>query len=133
MREIKYRAWDSVEKQMTYWDFYDKKILDDNIYDVHSTIIMQYTGLKDKNGVEVYEGDYVGMRQRDMRYASKEDYSIYTVYYDNNQGMFGYKNRNGDIVRRKTGNVASISFFSKPIVLGNKYENLELLEKQNEK
>lgn len=53
MREIKFRAWDYRKKQM----------LDFDLDDAHKVIpytdspIMQYTGLKDKNGKEIYEGD----------------------------------------------------------------------------
>ena len=51
MREIKFRAWD--DGNMYYFAVYwiDKYSED--------TIIMQYTGLKDRSGKEIYEGDIV--------------------------------------------------------------------------
>jgi hypothetical protein len=53
MREIKFRAWVESEQRMTKV-FELGSILCDN----HGCdLLMQYTGLKDKNGREIYEGD----------------------------------------------------------------------------
>ncbi len=69
MREIKFRSWDKTDKKMTTTEF----IMDSNggrpAKNVEEWgrvfVLMQYTGLKDKNGKEVYEGDIVMYKHED--------------------------------------------------------------------
>lgn len=66
MREIKFRAWNGIdsrpESRMIYQPYFsvDFKVImpDGNEWDLP---LMQYTGLKDKNGKEIYEGDIFDM------------------------------------------------------------------------
>lgn len=69
MREIKFRAWDYDTNIMVYPDneletifCFDKvglSLYHNNGQEISSFEVMQYTGLKDKNGKEIYEGDIV--------------------------------------------------------------------------
>jgi hypothetical protein len=120
MREIKFRAWDKREGKM--WI----PIIDqDGIPCAKNPIschlvrmdgelldpIMQYTGLKDKNGKEIYEGD-----------VGKCGYfGIGFVRYHKGYWEFGFKE--GDEVLFCC--LPEISDFE---VIGNIYQNPELLE-----
>ena len=77
-REIKFRAWNVNTKRMADWEevrdeYGFKHLLGNDI-----TVPLQFTGLLDKNGKEIYEGDIV--EQLDLqRYPELGDKSRQTV------------------------------------------------------
>jgi len=113
MREIKFRVWWVDDKEMdecTRIDLPNKTHHDE-------VITMQYTGLKDKNGKEIYEGDIVS--------ANFGNSGIVTFNADNYAGLpaFHICDKNGNSVDYYYGAVADSSCE----VTGNIYENPGLL------
>ena len=77
-------------------------------------VLMRSTGLKDLNGVEIFEGDIV-------RFFD----SLYTVFYDIKEGSYRLKPHDDRWVVDYMSNFSSEESFE---VVGNIYENPELLE-----
>ena len=109
-REIRFRVWDKESKKMVYREREDYEAVE----------LLQFTGLKDMNGVDIYEGDFI----RSL------DGVIAIVRFEN--GVFGCDRKITADFRTNEHHV-----IHQPVVdyvmdgcevVGNEYENENLLE-----
>ena len=124
MTEIKFRAWDKKRKRMFAVTTLNASgavsvfIDDDGLYllPAEQVELMQYTGIKDKNGKEIYEGDIV---ENTYEYVGKVRYE---VKWDCGRFIMTSKNPY-NLVQIGMGIYPNSSK-----VIGNIHENPELLE-----
>jgi len=136
MREIKFRAWDEIKKVM-YHDGFNINSKGEitstfGLYPSPKVIILQYTGLKDKNGKEIYEGDIIKAYQQKERSEITDPFEkievIGEVKYE--PPSFFLVNRNSNL----TKNWIDFTSFAEPYeIIGNIYENPKLLGRKNDK
>ena len=125
MREIKFRAWGSFgsdkELKMVY-DWQDSEYIEyvgfdgDRYFD-----IMQYTGLKDRYGVPIYESDFVCYKDK----FGNCNFEIGQVFFKD--GAFWVKQIKPKVPIERS-DLWSINIPDYEII-GNIHENLELLKK----
>lgn len=117
-REIKYRVWGKTEKEYIRYPFAWLSIFDApnglEIEENEDLIIEQYTGLKDKNGKEIYEGDI-------MRFDAID----YEIYWSSD--FSGWHNRRTDKGERIYGSNSFEEVTRFGSVIGNIHENPELI------
>ena len=116
MREIKFRIWNGESIEETTIDFnIDKDTKYKEFYIYPDDVFMQFTGLRDKNGVEIYEGDMLKI-EMDWGYGLAE--IIIKVYFENGSFRAKALNSHEDIF------LLELPYLE---VIGNIYENPELL------
>lgn len=122
-REIKFRAWDKENKKMmkvSSLSLENKEIaVKENgtyhFFRMQNLELMQYTGVKDKNGKEIYEGDVVVLNNIEI------DNMCIVRYEHSNYRLEGWS------LREDLSNVEA-KFLE---VVGNIYESKNLLEENN--
>ena len=123
----KFRAWTEEGKVMYYdvYPFKDDTLLlsyDEIAFDevpASDFILMQSTGLKDKNGKEIFEGDIV-------KYEAGCNTVTEEVAYDKNFAGFGVRDADIDIIFTFLQLADVVDLISLEVV-GNIYQNPELL------
>jgi uncharacterized phage protein (TIGR01671 family) len=155
MRPIKFRAWDKVNKEfvtLTNLNFISHGDLisvstrkygfsSDTTRSSGSVELMQFTGLLDKNGKEIYEGDWVVLTITDRFEHSDnipedcwgkiKSQDIFEGEVINSAPTFGIKTKGcneGEIEAQVCGN--NVNYGIEIEVIGNIYENPELLKSE---
>lgn len=139
MREIKFRGYDKNAKRMFHEIDVIKFTANNSInivreggygegvcilYQPHIEL-MQYTGLKDKNGVEIYEGDIVNIDT--YSYEEPEFSGGFKVVYDEVKGMWLFVDLEDENNNYTFENMNSY-YITEIEIIGNIYDNPELLK-----
>ncbi len=117
MREIKFRCWDILNKEMfnvEIMDFQERKVYRDTVsYRKFKDIeLMQYTGLKDEYGDEIYEGDIVTLHNSRYKVIFNMEQARFVLRDDKFEMEIPFTNNNNERME----------------IIGNIYENSELIK-----
>ena len=132
MREIKFRGWNKDQGKMIDLKAITPFALDPTLFVdglflpfCDTVILMQYTGLKDKKGVEIYEGDIIQWHEdelADMGEKIIHHEGIGQVTWEKEFCHFGIR-----VIPKQIGHY-SFSEDARYEIIGNVHQNPELLE-----
>jgi uncharacterized phage protein (TIGR01671 family) len=127
MREIKFRGYNKFDKKWVYGYGLHQSIFIDGSSNAYVTASIrevfivdkesagQYTGCKDVHGKEIYEGDILKCK------LYNGDYENYVIVWDEEDACF-------DAFNKDKSNFMVTSIWTASEIIGNIYENPELLE-----
>jgi len=128
MREIKFRAWDkeaNLWAGLDYLQFSNGKLYWTNNNEIaDKVILMQFTGLTDKNGKEIYEGDIFDCI---YKFDGCINHKLEVVWH-NESASFRLKNH-GECHQPNVEK--RVSNMERKEVIGNIYENPGLISRNN--
>lgn len=126
MRTFKFRYWDGSQMREPYCEPGDLQVanINDELNDCPH--LMQYTGLKDANGVEIYEGDVIHASGNDSNYTV--EFKSYEWGDDEDEWHHGWclARLDGTLTEPFGNQTVATEYLT---VIGNICENPELLEK----
>lgn len=131
MNNLKFRAWDKRRE-----DFRNDIFVDTNgnlhqfskitgygqaitYLDNKHIVLMQSTGLKDKYGVEIFEGDIVQYSDGEYSFTGVVENSVFGIYVESKYDNYNFEDFSDENTRK-----------SDVTIIGNIYENKGLLENE---
>ena len=119
MKKLKFRIFN--KKIKSYIDIHSSAIMIDELNNLNDNLIVeQFTGLLDKNGKEIYEGDIVSYKRNVGNWTGKSLTTIHEIIFTEEINAFVMKDNSGYIKLRK-------HWGYEYEVIGKIHENAELL------